>query len=98
MNTGAQIGFEDWLPPRAVLRVAVGLWVAGLALAGAAALRMNHDGAGRERSEAPTSSPAISPGAAAAATESDGVLLMPADTVVAHEAPATGVTLKQKPQ
>ena len=98
MNTGAQIGFEDWLSRRATLQVAVGLWVAGVALAGAAALRMNHDGAGRASDEAPTWATAISRGAAAAPTESDGVLVMPVDTVVAHEAPGTGVTLKQKPQ
>jgi|HubBroStandDraft_5_1064220.scaffolds.fasta_scaffold219874_2 hypothetical protein len=98
MNTGAQIGFEDWLSRRATLRVAVGLWVAGVVLAGASALHMNHEGAGRESNEAPASGTAISSGAAPAATESDGVLVMPLDTVVVHEAPVTGVTLKQKPQ
>jgi hypothetical protein len=103
MNSTSYFGFEECLSRPAALLVALGLWVAGLAMVGAVALRMHHGGTAPETSEIFTTSETSAEGApmvldtSSEPTESAGVLVMPQDTVLAHEVPTAGVTLKQKP-
>jgi len=106
MRSGTQFGFEEWLPRRAALLTALGVWAAGFALAGASAWRMQHP-AGRtyEMSEAPSSVAATSAascdnppsGTPADTTESEGAVFMPEDGLVGRATPRTGATQLQKP-
>jgi len=76
MSTGtAYLGFEEWLPRRNANLLALGLWVAGFAMAGAVAARMHH----------PTTNAADfrSMSFAVEATE-PGALVMPEDVLVGH--------------
>ncbi len=97
MNFETHFGFERWLPRRDALLVALGLWVTGLALTCAVAVRMHHESPASSTNEASIPGTTVLPRAPADATESAGVLVMPEDRVVAHQAPSNGVTLKQKP-
>ena len=89
--------FEKWLPRRAALQLALGIWVAGFVVAGATAWRMHHptggagDTAGTASDVVGTSTEAASDG-----TESDRVL-MPVDAIVGQRTPKIGVALRQKP-
>ena|SRR5579859_4954640 len=89
--------FEKWLPRRATLQVVVGIWVAGFAVAGATAWRMDHRTARTDETRV------TSPEVAAAPTEavsdiaaSERPLSMPVDMIVGHRMPRIGVALSQK--
>jgi hypothetical protein len=103
MSSTSYFGCEECLSRPAALLVALGLWVAGLAMVGAVALRMHHGSTALETSEMSTTSETSVEGAPTALdtssdpTASAGVLVMPQDTVLAHPVPTAGVTLKQKP-
>jgi hypothetical protein len=99
MSSTTYSEFEDWLPRPAAFKLAIGLWVAGFAVAGAAAWHMQR----AEPQPGPTSSPTFSSAGAAAdyaPADSAGpaaVEVLPEDVVVGHRAPTPGVTLRQKP-
>jgi hypothetical protein len=99
MNSTSYFGFEECLSRPAALLVALGLWVAGLAMVGAVALRMHHGSMAPQRNGMSTPSEMSAEGAPTRDTSSDPteVLIMPQDTVLAHQAPTAGVTLQQKP-
>jgi hypothetical protein len=95
MYPGIQPDF--FVPRRATLRAVIGIWVAGLAVAGATVWRMDHQTA-RTRETRVTV-----PEVAAAPTEalpdmsgSEIPLYMPVDLIVGHRTPRIGVTLRQK--
>jgi hypothetical protein len=104
MRSGTQFGFEDWLPRRAALLTALGVWTAGFALAGASAWRMQHPTGTDEMNETFSSAAATScascdnapSDAPADTTESKGVVFMPEDGIVARATPRIGAQL-QKP-
>jgi hypothetical protein len=103
MRSETQMGFEEWLPRRAALLTAAGIWAAGFALAGASALRMQHttvattDGmneaptspASTFRYEQPTDTPADT-------AESESAVFMGGDVVVGRRPPRRGVAQMQK--
>jgi hypothetical protein len=104
VNSGTQFGFEEWLPRRAALLTALGIWVAGFALAGATAWRMQHPTAGTDEMEVRTSAVAMPNEAPTDIAESEEAVLpedavtMPQDVVVGRRTPPrTGVTLMQRP-
>jgi hypothetical protein len=103
MNSTSYFGFGECLSRPASLLVALGLWVAGLAMVGAVALRMHHGTTALAMDEMSTTSEISAEGAPTVSdtssdpTESAGVMVMPQDSVLAHEAPAAGVTMKQNP-
>jgi hypothetical protein len=77
--------FEQWLPARPVLLVALGIWLAAFALAGATASRMHHKTVGTGETN----------GSAVPVT--DPAILMPEDAIVGVRTPRLGVTQSQKP-
>jgi hypothetical protein len=83
--------FEQWLPTRPVLLLALGIWSAGFALAGATAWRMHHKTTmGTEETN----------GSALPVSDSadfKGAVLMPEDAIVGVRTPRLGVTQSQKP-
>ncbi len=82
MNSGTQFGFEEWLPRRAALLTALGIWAAGFALSGATAWRMQHPTAGTdEMNEARTSAVAMPNEAPADIAESEQAVFVPEDVV-----------------
>jgi hypothetical protein len=83
MNSTTYSEFEDWLPRPAALKLGLALWIAGFALAGAAALHPHRA----------ASQPAAY---SSETTEASGVLVLPEDVVVGHRS-SEGATLKQKP-
>jgi len=85
MNAGTTyLGFEEWLPRRSANLLAVGLWVAGFAMAGAAAARMHHTAtnAADVRSMSFAIGAPAEPSTDLAAAR--GALVMPEDVLVAH--------------
>jgi hypothetical protein len=81
--------FEQWLPARPVRLLALGIWLAAFALAGATAWRMHHETVGIEEtngSAVPVTDPA-----------DKGAVLMPEDAIVGVRTPRLGVTQAQKP-
>jgi hypothetical protein len=94
MNSTTYSEFEEWLPRPAALWLALGLWVAGLAVAGAATWRMHRVG------PAPTVTSTTTVGettvAPADGAASGAVIVIPEDVVVGRRTPP-GVTLKQRP-
>jgi hypothetical protein len=90
MSSTTYSEFEDWLPRPAAFGLALGLWITGFAVAGAAAWRM--DGAAPE----PTAPTATTRGGVDSTT-SGTVIVIPEDVVVGRRRPAAGVTMKQKP-
>ncbi len=91
MSSTTYSEFEDWLPRPTAFGLALGLWITGFAIAGAAAWRMH--GAAPEPTGTPT---ATTPGSVDS-TASETVIVIPQDVVVGHKRPAAGVTMKQKP-
>jgi hypothetical protein len=75
--------FEDWLPRPAALKLGLALWIAGIALAGAAALHKHR------AAPMPDTVSSETP-------EASGVLVLPEDVVIGHRS-SQGATLKQKP-
>jgi hypothetical protein len=78
--------FEQWLPARPVLLLALGIWLAAFALAGATAWRMHHKTVGTEETVLVTD-PA----------DFKEAVLMPEDAIVGVRTPRLGVTQSQKP-
>ncbi len=90
--------FETWLPPPAALRVALGLWLAGFFVAGAAAIRLHQ--VPSTACETPPETFLVSPAPrqpGSAAIEANDVLVMPEDVIYARQTPATGATMEQEP-
>jgi|HubBroStandDraft_6_1064221.scaffolds.fasta_scaffold656282_1 hypothetical protein len=99
MYPGMQLDlFEQWLPRRAVLQVALWIWATGFVVAGATAWRMHHPTMGTEQTTriaadvegTPTEGPADG-------AESERVVLMPIAVIVGLRTPKVGVALRQKP-
>ena len=89
--------FEKWLPRRATLEIALGIWVAGFVVAGATSWRMHHSTGGTHETAGTAFDVVGTPTAAPAdGAESDRVL-MPIDVIVGLRTPKTGVALPQKP-
>jgi hypothetical protein len=104
MRYEMQLGLEEWLPQRAALLTAIGMWAGGFALAGASAWRIQHPTAGTNAMNENTSAVATqgncdnaSTDAPADTAESEGAVFMPGDMVVGRRTPRTGVTAMQKP-
>jgi hypothetical protein len=96
MNSTTYSEFEDWLPRPSALKLALVLWMAGLALAVGVGARMHSTA--HEPASAFTSSSGIERyGVAVDSTGSASVVVLPEDVVVGHRTPSVGVTLKQKP-
>jgi hypothetical protein len=99
MSSTTYSEFEDWLPRPAAFKLAIGLWITGFAVAGAAAWHMER----AAPAPVPTSSPSFSSAGArvdSAPDDSAGptpVEVIPEDVVVGRRAPKPGVTLRQKP-
>jgi hypothetical protein len=93
MHPGMQFDlFEQWLPRRPALMVAVGLWVAGFGMAGASAWRMHPQTVGVEMNgNGATPIDAVSDTA-----ELEEAVFLPEDVVVGLRTPRIGVTLPQK--
>ena len=90
--------FEIWLPPPAAWRVAIGLWIAGCVLAGAAAVLMNPHARSATHAASTSAAPTqVEAPSAGASTDPEGVQVMPQDVVYGHAVSRPGVTLKQKP-
>ncbi len=106
MNSGTQFGFEEWLPRRAALLTALGIWVAGFALAGATAWRMQHPTAGTdEMNKTRTSAVAMPNETPVDVAESEKAVFVPEDVVtmpqgmvVGRSRPRTHVTLAGRTQ
>jgi len=89
--------FEQWLPRRAALQIALGIWAAGFVVAGATAWRMHHQTRGAYDTAATASDVVGTPTEAASdGAESDRVL-MPIDVIVGLRTPKIGMALRQKP-
>jgi hypothetical protein len=106
MHSGTQLGFEDRSPHRATLRLALWVWAAGFALAGASAWRMQHPTAGTDEMSAAPTSAALTPSTdcdnssidtVAETAELQGAVFMPGDVVVGRRSATTSVTEMQKP-
>jgi hypothetical protein len=96
MNSTTYSEFEDWLPRPSALRLAVALWIAGLALAVAVGARVQRTAPG------PASTFTSSMGTEAHGVPVDSaapasVVVLPEDVVVGHRKASPGVTLRQKP-
>jgi hypothetical protein len=89
--------FEEWLPRRETMLLAIAIWVAGFALAGVTARRMHATTRTGEMSEAPTSAIVTPTEAPANAAESEGAVFMPEDVVIGQRTPRIGATQIQKP-
>jgi hypothetical protein len=106
MRSIRHFGFEGWLPRRAAPLTAIGLWVAGFALGGASAWRMQHPiTVTDERRETPTSFAAPAPGMScdnaptdtpADTAESEDAVLIPEDVIVGRKTPIIGITQMQR--
>jgi hypothetical protein len=94
MSSTTYSEFEDWLPRPAALRLALALWIAGFAVAGAAATRLHDAAPGAARSLPATNDETTQ---APDSTASGGVIVIPEDVVVGHRAPSVGAAMKQKP-
>ena len=89
--------FEKWLPRRAALQIALGIWVAGFVVAGANAWRMRQPTAGMYETGGTGVDVVGTPTEAASdSTESEGVL-MPIEVIVGRRTPKIGAALRQKP-
>ena len=107
MRSETQLGFEEWLPRRAALLTALGMWVAGFVLAGASAWRIQDQSRWTDEANQSATSPAATPNtscdnptsdmAADTAEPQGGAVFMPGDVVVGRRTPGTGVTQMQKP-
>jgi hypothetical protein len=98
MNAATQIGFDELMPRRAGLLLALGIWMAGFALTGAVAWRMQHHGSVRAMNvQAATSAPQAAQTDAYEDSPEPGASFMPEDTVVAHRVPRGSATMMQKP-
>ncbi len=95
MNSTTYSEFEDWLPRPSALRLALVLWIAGVALAVAVGARVH--GTAHARASTFTSSGMEAYGASVDSTASASVVVLPEDVVVGHRKASPGVTLKQKP-
>ncbi len=89
--------FEKWLPRRDTLKVALGIWLAGLVVAGATAWRMHHRTAGAEDTRDNAAEVASTTEVATATAESATTVFMPIDVVRGLRTPRVGVALSQKP-
>ena len=90
--------FEQCVPRRAALLMAAGIWVAGFALAGGTAWRLNQQTVRRnEVSGLASVIAATRTEPADDAAESAEAVVMPLDVVVGLRTPRIGVTLIQKP-
>ncbi len=90
------LGVEQSSPRRTALLATLGIWIAGLALAGATAWRMQHPTVYGANETVTATRPEAS--ADTDNGEADGVLLMPADSLVGQRSSKTGVTLMQTPE
>ena len=89
--------FEKWLPRRASSQIALGIWIAGLVVAGATAWRMDHPTVGaHETTGIAVGVEGAPPEASSDSVESERVL-MPVDEIVGLRIPKVGVALRQKP-
>ncbi|HEX4445961.1 MAG TPA: hypothetical protein VH044_04470 [Polyangiaceae bacterium] len=98
MNAATPIGFDEWMPRRAGLLLALGIWMAGFALTGAVAWRMHHqDVVGAADGRATSAQQAVQ-----ADPDDDkaepGTSFMPEDTVVAHRSQHGDSTMMQGPK
>jgi hypothetical protein len=97
-TTNSQLAFEE-RSRRAQMFAALGIWVAGAAVAASIAWRMDHPPI--HRTSAPPATPTTSlmdwsVDGTGTAVEVDGTLLMPEDEIESHR-PSSGVTIMQKP-
>jgi hypothetical protein len=96
MRSETQLGWEGWLPQRAAVVTALGLWMAGFALGGASAWRMHRASAvtddGNESSGWAEAAPRETP---ADNADQEVTLFMPVDVIVGRDAP--GAMMMQKP-
>ena len=86
--------FEQWLPRRAALQVALGIWVAGFAVAGASAWIMHHHAVGTDETKgtaAEIETPPIE------IPEPERAVNIPIDVIVGIRTPKSGVAMGQKP-
>jgi len=91
--------FEKWMPRRAALRTALGIWLAGVAVAGSTAWRMHHQTVATDETKGIADDVAARPTEAASdTTESEGTVFMPAEVVVGLRTPRIGAPpLTQSP-
>jgi hypothetical protein len=104
MHYEMHLGLDEWLPQRAALLTALGMWAGGFALAGASAWRMQHSIADTAAMNETTSAATTlgncdtaSTDAPADIAESEGAVFMPSDVLVGRRTPMTGATLMQEP-
>ncbi len=89
--------FEKWLPRRATLRVVIGIWAAGFAVAGATAWRMDRQIAGTdERNVTVPEAPSATTEPVSDIAGSERAISMPLDLVVGHRTPRIGAAPSQK--
>ena len=89
--------FEKWLPRRAALQVALGIWVAGFVVAGATAWRMHHPMVGTHETRGTAADVVGPPTEAASDSPESERVLMPIDVIVGLRTPKIGVAASQKP-
>ena len=89
--------FEQWLPRRAALQVALGIWTAGFVVAGATAWRMHHPAGGTYDTTGTASDVVETPTEAASESAESDRVLMPIDVIVGLRTPKIGVALRRKP-
>jgi hypothetical protein len=89
--------FEQWLPRRAALQIALGIWAAGFVVAGATAWRMHHPTGGAYDTTGTASDVVKTPTEATSDSAESDRVLMPIDVIVGLRTPKIGVALRQKP-
>jgi hypothetical protein len=77
--------------------IALGLWLSGLLLAGASAIRMHRAGAAGGDYGPPSWAASTPSESLEQADEVHGTLVLPMDVIKGHRAPRPGVVLMQKP-
>jgi hypothetical protein len=99
-----QLGLTELLPQRAAVMMAIAFWTAGLTLAVASVCNVNRvhgaqEPSGGWSSTVLSSTPTENPPAEIpqVTDEQPAIVEMPTDVIVAHTAPASGVTDLQKP-
>jgi hypothetical protein len=88
--------FEKWLPRRATLEIALGIWVAGFVVAGATSWRMHHPTGGTYEAAGTALDVVETPTAAASDSAESERVLMPIDVIVGLRSPKIGVAPRQQ--
>jgi hypothetical protein len=98
MNAALQLGHPGHAEAarRTGLLVALGIWMAGFALTGAVAWRMDHPRGGIPATESTSSSTEATP-TEGTETPAPGAAFMPEDTVVGRRMPRDNATMMQRP-